>query len=82
MCEVQRVVLDADFGTDDAVALLLLLFAETLGLIKLEAIICSFGNTGVENCVRNVGRLLDAAQRNDVSYFVYYTLLLILFIYF
>lgn len=63
----QRVILDVDVGTDDAIALLLFLFAETVGLVKLEAITCTHGNTAIDNVATNVLRLLEAAQRTDVS---------------
>lgn len=64
---VQRVILDTDLGTDDAVALLLFLFAETVGLVKIEAITCTHGNTNIDNVTTNVLRILEAAGRSDVS---------------
>lgn len=63
----KRVVVDIDAGTDDAFALLILLHAEKIGQIKIEAIICSMGNASVENVCRNVVRLLEILNRTDVS---------------
>lgn len=64
---LQRTVVDLDVGTDDAMGLLLLLFGEIAGLIKLEAITCVSGNTEVDNVAKNVVRLLESANRTDVS---------------
>lgn len=66
---MKRVILDADIGTDDAVALFALLHADKLGEIKLECISCSGGNTSLENVTRNVVRLLEYAKRTDVNVF-------------
>lgn len=66
---MKRVILDVDVGTDDAVALMLLLWADAKKLIKLEAITCTNGNTKVENVVTNVLRLLEAAERTDIPVF-------------
>lgn len=63
----KRVIIDVDVGTDDYLALLLLLYAEKNGEIKIEAIFCSMGNTSVENVVKNVIRLLEIVGRTDVS---------------
>lgn len=70
MSSPQRVILDADFGTDDAIALVLFLFAETLGIVKLEAITCTNGNTGTDHVIDNIVRMLELAERTDVSYLI------------
>lgn len=64
---MKRVVANVDVGTDDALGLLLLLHADKIGTIKLEAILCSGGNTSVDFVIRNVVRLLEIAERTDVS---------------
>lgn len=66
---LSRVVMDVDVGTDDAMALLLFLYAELIGNIKLEAITCVNGNTEVDFVCTNVIRLLETANRTDVSKF-------------
>lgn len=64
---IKRVLLDVDVGIDDYVAILLLLQAEKAGDIKIEGIICSMGNTSVDNVCKNVMRLLEVTKRTDVS---------------
>lgn len=63
----KRIIIDVDAGTDDYLALLLLLHAEKNGNVKIEAICCSMGNTSLENVVKNVVRLLETVGRTDVS---------------
>ncbi|XP_052123603.1 pyrimidine-specific ribonucleoside hydrolase RihA-like [Frankliniella occidentalis] len=60
------VVVDVDTGTDDALALLLLLAADAVGEVKLLAVTCTAGNTLQQHAVRNTLRLLRAANRLDV----------------
>lgn len=62
-------VVDVDTGTDDAMALLLLLAADAAGEVVLEAVTCVAGNTGLGNVCRNTLRLLRAANRLDVPVF-------------
>lgn len=64
---MKRIILDVDVGTDDAIAILLLLYADAKKTIKIEAITCVNGNTDVDHVVRNTVRLLEAAKRTDVS---------------
>lgn len=64
---VTRVIVDVDVGTDDYLALLILLFAEIQGLIYIEAILCSKGNAEVFNTCRNTVRFLEITGRTDVS---------------
>jgi inosine-uridine nucleoside N-ribohydrolase len=61
------VLLDVDTGTDDALALLLLLAADAVGEVKLLGISCVAGNTTLDNVCRNTLRILRAANRLDVS---------------
>lgn len=61
------VLVDVDTGTDDALALLLLLAADQVGEVKLLGITCVAGNTSLANVCRNTLRLLRAANRLDVS---------------
>ncbi|EFA03941.1 nucleoside hydrolase [Tribolium castaneum] len=65
----RKVIVDVDVGTDDFLALLILLNAEKRRQIKIEAIVCSMGNTAVENVCVNVMRLLEAVERTDIPVF-------------
>lgn len=65
----KRVIVDVDLGTDDFLALLILLNAEKQGQIKIEAIVCTMGNTSIENVCINLMRLLETINRTDVSWF-------------
>ncbi|KAJ8966092.1 hypothetical protein NQ317_008767 [Molorchus minor] len=64
--EIKRVIVDVDVGVDDYLALLILLHAEKAGKLKIEAIVCSMGNTTVENVLKNVVRLLEIEKRTDI----------------
>lgn len=64
---VKRIIFDCDLGTDDAVALYLLLLAEREGKVKIEMIVCSRGNASLYHVSRNVVRMLEYANRTDVS---------------
>lgn len=59
-----------DMGTDDAWALQMMLKAEKhFKNIKLLAITTVFGNTTVENSIKNTYRILDGLDRTDVCLF-------------
>jgi inosine-uridine nucleoside N-ribohydrolase len=62
-----RVILDVDVGTDDYMAMLVLLEADRLRQVKIEAVVCSMGNTTIDNVCVNVVRLLELVGRTDVS---------------
>ncbi|XP_031345202.1 uncharacterized protein LOC116172187 isoform X2 [Photinus pyralis] len=62
----KRIVIDTDPGVDDAHAILFLLDADKLNMVKIEAIIVTKGNTTVENGCRNVIRLLKMKNRMDI----------------
>lgn len=63
------VIIDVDAGCDDAWAILMLIQAEAKMNIKILGITCVAGNTAVGHVVRNVARILQIAQRTDVSKF-------------
>nr|CAI5870300.1 unnamed protein product [Callosobruchus analis] len=63
---MRRIVVDVDAGVDDYVALLIFLHADKRSDVKIEAIICTNGNTTRENVVRNVVRLLELVGRTDI----------------
>lgn len=65
--EVQKIIVDCDAGTDDAVALIMLLEAHKLKKLEIKAITCLTGNTFVDNVVYNVFRTLNVCEVNDVS---------------
>ena len=60
-------VVDTDPGTDDALALYMLLAAQKQEVINLLAITCVNGNTSVDNGVINTLRVLQSVNRLDVS---------------
>ena len=62
-----KVIVDVDAGVDDAMALLLLLAADTQKMIKILGITCTHGNTNVKNVCVNVLRILGTMGRFDVS---------------
>lgn len=63
---MRRVIVDVDAGSDDAMALMLLLAGERERPYRVEAITCTFGNTTLEHVTRNVLLILEAMQRTDV----------------
>lgn len=65
----KRVIVDFDVGTDDAFALFALLYAEKIGQVKIEAIICTNGNASLDNVCKNVVRLLEIFNRTDIPVF-------------
>jgi len=62
-----KVIVDVDAGVDDAMALLLLLAADSQKAIEILGITCCHGNTSVNNVCINILRLLEATGRSDVS---------------
>lgn len=69
-------IIDTDAGSDDAIAILMLLRAESLRQLHLRipqyeviGITCSYGNTKEENVEVNVLKTLAIANRSDVSLF-------------
>lgn len=65
--KMNRLVVDVDVGADDALGILLLLFAEITGMVKLEAITLAAGNADIDQVTTNLMRVLEAAGRKDVS---------------
>ena len=63
MSEICRMILDADTGIDDAMAIL---YALKRPGIKLEALTTTFGNTDIDNATRNTLALLELAGRRDI----------------
>jgi hypothetical protein len=62
-----KVIVDVDAGVDDAMALLLLLAADSQRNIEILGITCCHGNTSVNNVCINILRLLEATGRSNVS---------------
>ncbi len=48
------VIIDTDGGVDDALALMIAAHCHQNGLINLLAITCCYGNTLIDNVVKNV----------------------------
>uniref|UniRef100_U5EW03 Putative inosine-uridine preferring nucleoside hydrolase n=1 Tax=Corethrella appendiculata TaxID=1370023 RepID=U5EW03_9DIPT len=68
--ELRRVIVDVDAGADDAWAIFALLRSEQKFNIKVEAVVCSYGNADVSNVSQNVLRLLTALNRTDVPIYL------------
>lgn len=61
---MERIIIDADPGTDDAFAILLAAHSNEL---KIEGITTVAGNCDLENATNNTFKILDLANRNDIS---------------
>lgn len=59
-------VVDVDAGVDDAWALLALLRAQRLGLVRILAVVAAEGNTDINNVSKNTCRLLQMAHAHDI----------------
>lgn len=59
----RKIIVDVDAGCDDAWALLMLLKAMDAQLCDIKAITCVHGNTGVDNVVKNVLRVLKTVNK-------------------
>ena len=64
---MKKVIFDTDPGLDDARALALLL--ENREMIEVVAITVCMGNVGVEQCAKNVFRILSSWNRLDIPVF-------------
>uniref|UniRef100_A0A6M2E2Z9 Putative inosine-uridine preferring nucleoside hydrolase n=1 Tax=Xenopsylla cheopis TaxID=163159 RepID=A0A6M2E2Z9_XENCH len=64
--EIPQVIVDVDAGSDDAIAILMLLSAHKKGEINLKAITCVAGNTKLNNVATNVLRVLEAASALNI----------------
>ena len=65
--EIAKIIVDCDAGTDDAVALIMLIEAHKMKKIEIKAITCVSGNTFVDNVIYNVFRTLNVCEASDVS---------------
>nr|XP_033337877.1 probable uridine nucleosidase 2 isoform X1 [Megalopta genalis] len=59
----RKVIIDTDAGADDAIAILLILKSKGFEVL---AITCTYGNTYVDNVMRNVLKTLTIANRGDI----------------
>lgn len=64
---VLKVIVDCDAGTDDAVALIILIAAHKAKELEIIGVTCVGGNTYVDNVVCNVVRTLEVCDTLDVS---------------
>lgn len=62
--DVRKVIVDTDPGTDDAMAILMLLRDPS---VQVLAITVTQGNSTLENTSRNALRIVNVAKRKDVS---------------
>lgn len=65
MC-VKKIVIDCDAGSDDAIALVMLVSAHKLNKIEIKGITCTAGNASLNNVVNNVFRTLQVCDALDV----------------
>ncbi|XP_033224842.1 uncharacterized protein LOC117177887 isoform X2 [Belonocnema kinseyi] len=65
----QKIIIDCDAGTDDALALILLIEAHKSKEIEIMAITCTAGNTTLENVIANVFRTLNACNALQIPVF-------------
>lgn len=64
----RNVIVDLDAGSDDALALILLLSAEEESGFNVIGCTCTHGNTKVDYVCMNVLRTLETVNRQDVSW--------------
>lgn len=64
--KTSKIVIDADAGGDDAIAILLTLQTESLYNHKLLAVTCTYGNTDEHYVEDNVRKTLTIANRSDI----------------
>lgn len=62
---MKKLILDVDIGVDDAQALMVALADPD---VQILGITCCFGNTPLENVLRNTLRVLKVCKRLDVSF--------------
>ncbi|CAG2110162.1 unnamed protein product, partial [Medioppia subpectinata] len=58
---------NTDCGVDDAMAIMLATYCHKQNLIDIMAITCQFGNTYVDNVVKNVGYTLNASDIKGIK---------------
>lgn len=64
----KKIIVDCDAGSDDALALMILIDAHKKKKIDLKAITCVAGNTTVDNVVKNIFRILEACDAPNVRF--------------
>lgn len=63
-CRMKKLIIDVDIGVDDAQALMVALADPD---VQILGITCCFGNTPLENVLKNTLRVLKVCNRLDVS---------------
>ncbi|XP_015603973.1 uncharacterized protein C1683.06c [Cephus cinctus] len=67
--ERRKVIIDCDGGTDDALALVILIAAHNIDKIEIIGITCVNGNTNLDNVVKNVFRTLQICNASSIPVF-------------
>ncbi|CAG2105614.1 unnamed protein product [Medioppia subpectinata] len=69
ICKASKpmVIIDTDSGVDDALAIMLATYCHKHNMIDIMAITCQFGNTYVDNVVKNVGYTLNASELEGIK---------------
>lgn len=62
---MKKLIIDVDIGVDDAQALMVALADPE---VQILGITCCFGNTPLENVLKNTLRVLKVCNRLDVSF--------------
>lgn len=65
--ECQKLIVDCDAGSDDALALIILIAAHKQRRVEILAITCVAGNTELHNVINNVFRVLHVCDALNVS---------------
>ncbi|KAJ8672675.1 hypothetical protein QAD02_003935 [Eretmocerus hayati] len=64
--DCHKIIVDCDSGTDDALALAMLIGAHKRKKVEILAITCTHGNTSIENVITNVFRVLGCCDALDI----------------
>ena len=65
--ECPKVIIDCDAGTDDGLAIAMLVAAHKCKKIEILGVTCVTGNTYIDNVINNVFRTLKVCDALDVS---------------
>ncbi|CAG2100319.1 unnamed protein product [Medioppia subpectinata] len=67
MASKKLIIIDTDCGVDDALAIMLATYCHKHNMIDIMAITCQFGNTYIDNVIKNVGYTLNATNTEGIK---------------